>query len=105
LAIANVDEWAGESRLDMSLQITYCLGGMDEFERTGIYPRKLFVFDQNLSKRWWRKISEEKNSGELKLGNRIIYKYSVSVDLEEISIFDQNGALVEDCLIIIAMRD
>lgn len=105
MVIANADEWASKSRLVMSLQITYCKGGMEEFERTGTYSRKILFFDQNLSKRWWRKISEEKNSGELKLGNRIIYKYSVSVDLEEISIFDQNGALVEDCLIIIAMRD
>ncbi len=78
---------------------------MEEFERTGTYPRKILVFDQNLGKRWWRKISEEKNSGELKIGNRIIYKYSVNVDLEEISIFDQNGDLVKDCLIIIEMRD
>jgi hypothetical protein len=105
LVVANVDEWAGESRLVMSLQITYCHGGMEEFERTGTYPRKILVFDQNLGKRWWRKISEEKNSGELKIGNRIIYKYSVNVDLEEISIFDQNGDLVKDCLIIIEMRD
>lgn len=89
----------------MNLQITYCQGGMDEFERTGTYPRKIFVYDQLLNKRWRRKITEEKNSGELKIGNRIIYKYSVNIDLDEVSIFSHNGTLIEDYSIILEMRD
>lgn len=78
---------------------------MNEFERTGTYPRKIFVYDQILNKRWWRKITEEKNSGELKIGNRIIYKYSVNIDLDEVSIFSHNGTLIEDYSIILEMRD
>ena len=38
----------------MSLQITYRQGGMDEFVRTGAYPRKLLVYDPVLNKRWQR---------------------------------------------------
>ena len=70
MVVADVDEWAGESKLNMALQLTYCQGGMDEFERTGIYPRKIVVYDHVLNKRWQRKITEEKNSGELKMGNK-----------------------------------
>ena len=89
----------------MSLQITYRQGGMDEFERTGTYPRKLLVYDPNLNKRWWRKISEQKDSGELKMGNKIIYKYYVNIYLDEVSIFHYNGSLIDNYLIKIEMRD
>ena len=89
----------------MALQLTYCLGGMDEFERTRIYPRKILVYDQVLNKRWQRKITEEKNSGELKIGDKIIYKYHVDIDLNEVSIFHHNGKRIEDCLIKSEMRD
>ena len=89
----------------MALQLTYCQGGMDEFEKTGNYPRKILVYDPVLNKRWQRKITEEKNSGELKMGNKIIYKYHVDIDLNEVSIFHYNGNLIEDCLIKSEMRD
>ncbi len=105
MVVANVDEWTGEGKLDMALQLTYCQGGMDEFERTGTYPRKILVHDQVLNKRWQRKITEQKNSGELKIGNKIIYKYHVNIDLNEVSIFHHNGKLISDCLMAIEMRD
>ena len=89
----------------MALQLTYCQGGMEEFERTGTYPRKILVYDPVLNKRWQRKIAEEKNSGELKMGNKIIYKYYVNINLDEVNIYDHNGNLINDCLIKSEMRD
>jgi hypothetical protein len=89
----------------MSLQLTYCIGGMEEFQKTGTYPRKILVYDQVLNKRWQRKITEEKNSGELKIGNNIIYKYHVNINLHEIRIFDHNGNLINDCLINMILSD
>jgi hypothetical protein len=89
----------------MNLQITYYQGGMNEFERIGTYPRKIFVYDQILNKRWWRNITEEKNSGELKLRNRIIYKYTINLDLDEVSIFSHEGTLIKDYSIILEIRD
>ncbi len=89
----------------MSLQLTYCLGGMDECQRTGTYPRKILVYDQVLNKRWRRKITEEKNSGELKIENNIIYKYHVNIKLHYIRIFDHNGNLINDCLINMILSD
>ena len=89
----------------MAFQIKYRQGGMLEFEKTGIYPRKLYVYDPNLNKRWSRKISEDKNSGELKIGNKIIYQYFVDIDLNEVRIFDDNGTSLEDCLITFEMWD
>lgn len=91
----------------MAIQVTYYQGGMDEFERIGTYPRKILVFDPVLNKRWQRKITEEKNSGELKIGNKILYKYHVNLDLDldEVSIYQLNGNLLNDCLIKIEMRD
>ena len=89
----------------MKLQLTYCQGGMAEFERTGNYPRKILVYDQVLNKRWWRKITEERHSGALKMGKTIIYRYHINIALNEVSIFHYNGTLVEDCLIMYEMRD
>lgn len=89
----------------MSLQITYSQGGKFEFRRTGTYPRKILVYDHVLNKRWQRKITEEKNTGELKIGDKIIYKYHVDIDSEEVNIYHHNGNLTNDCLIIIEMRD
>ena len=89
----------------MALQITYSQGGKFEFRRTGTYPRKILVYDHVLNKRWQRKITEEKNTGELKIGDKIIYKYHVDIDSEEVNICDHNGNLINDCLIIIEMRD
>lgn len=105
MAIANDYECRSESKLDMAIQLTYCQGGMDEFERTGIYPRKILVYDPVLNKKWQRKITEEKNSGELKIGDKIIYKYHVDIDSDEVNIFHHNGNLINDCLIKIEMRD
>ena len=78
---------------------------MDEFQRTGMYPRKIVVYDQVLNKRWQRKITEEKNSGELKIGNKIIYKYHVDIDTDKGNIYHHNGNLINDYLIKIEMRD
>ena len=89
----------------MSLQITYSQGGKFEFRRTGTYPRKILVYDHVLNKRWQRKITEEKNTGELKIGDKIIYKYHVDIDSEEVNIYHHNGNLINDYLIIIEMRD
>ena len=89
----------------MSLQITYSQGGKFEFRRTGTYPRKILVYDHVLNKRWQRKITEEKHTGELKIGDKIIYKYHVDIDSEEVNIYHHNGNLTNDCLIIIEMRD
>jgi hypothetical protein len=89
----------------MSLQITYRQGGMVRFVRTGADPRKILVHDPVLNKRWQRKITEEKYSGELKKGNKVIYKYSVDIDLDRVSIFHQNGTLIDDCSIINEMWD
>ena len=89
----------------MALQITYSQGGKFEFRRTGTYPRKILVYDHVLKKRWQRKISEEKNTGEFKIGDKIIYKYHVDIDSEEVNIYHHNGNLINDCLIIFEMRD
>ncbi len=78
---------------------------MDEYQRTGTYPRKILVYDQVLNKRWRRKITEEKNSGELKIGNNTIYKYHVNIKLHEIRILDHNGNLINDCLINMILSD
>ena len=87
------------------IEVEYRQGGMREFQETGVYPIKLLVRDPNLNKRWQRKITEEKNSGEFKIGQEVIYTYHVNLDKSEVRIFDNKGKLVTNCVEMHEMRD
>ena len=65
----------------------------------------IYFISNKVNKKWQRKITEEKNSGELKIGDKIIYKYHVDIDSDEVNIYHHNGNLINDYLIKIEMRD
>ncbi len=89
----------------MGLNVIYNQGGMNEYARTGVYPRSLEVYDVSLNKRWRRKITEEKNSGDLKIGKHLIYKYNVNIEEDIVTISDLNNDPIENCLILIVLND
>jgi hypothetical protein len=89
----------------MELNVIYIQGGMNEFARTGVYPRSLEVNDVSLNKRWRRKITEAKNTGVLKIGNKVIYSYHVNIEQEEVKIFDHNLNPIENFSVLYAMSD
>lgn len=103
--LADISQLVFKGETFMRLKVTYRQGGMYEFARTGEYPRKLLVYDPTLNKRWWRKISEEKNAGELKIGDKTIFRFHVDIDLQEVKIFNNNGTLIDDYEVIFELSD
>jgi hypothetical protein len=57
------------------LFVTHTMGGMMEFEKTGIYPNKLRISSMKYNYVWRIKITEESQSGMLKLKRIPVYFY------------------------------
>ena len=57
------------------LYITHTMGGMMEFEKTGIYPNKLRISSMKYDHVWRIKITEESQSGMLKIKRIPVYFY------------------------------
>jgi len=89
----------------MPLQITYSQGGRQELIRTGVYSRKLIVYDPRIKKRWTRKITKEKSTGELKLGDKVIYRYDIKINGKGFDIYDHNDELINDYEMTFVMVD
>ncbi len=57
------------------LFVTHTMGGMMEFEKTGIYPNKLRISSIKHDHVWRIKITEESQSGMLKIKRIPVYFY------------------------------
>ena len=57
------------------LFVTHTMGGMMEFEKTGIYPNKLRISSTKYDHVWRIKITEESQSGMLKIKRIPVYFY------------------------------
>ncbi len=57
------------------LFVTHTMGGMMEFEKTGIYPNKLRINSMKFDHVWRIKITEESQSGMLKIKRIPVYFY------------------------------
>jgi hypothetical protein len=57
------------------LYVTHTMGGMMEFEKTGIYPNKLRISSTKYDHVWRFKITEESQSGMLKIKRIPVYFY------------------------------
>ena len=57
------------------LFVTHTMGGMMEFEKTGIYPNILRISSMKYDHVWRIKITEESQSGMLKIKRILVYFY------------------------------
>jgi len=79
------------------LYITHTMGGMMEFEKTGIYPNKLRISSMKYNHVWRIKITEESQSGMLKIKRIPVYFYAydeTSFTIQEVV----DGVVQEDLL-------
>lgn len=79
----------------MDISVTHMMGGMQEFERTGIYPDYLIIHSTKLKRTWRIKVREEIQQGSLKRNGMIIFNYQLDdsgFKLQEVS---ENGDLGE----------
>ena len=57
------------------LFVTHTMGGRMEFQKTGIYPNKLRISSKKYDHVWRIKITEESQSGMLKIKRIPVYFY------------------------------
>lgn len=57
------------------LKVTYRIGGMLEFEKTGVYPEKLIIHSLKHKHVWRLKVRKEIQTGILKIRKEPIYNY------------------------------
>ena len=79
------------------LYIPHTMGGMMEFEKTGIYPNKLRISSMKYDHVWRIKITEESQSGMLKIKRISVYFYTyneTSFTIQEVV----DGVVQEDLL-------
>lgn len=77
------------------ISVTHIMGGMQEFERTGIYPDYLIIRSPKLKRTWRIKVRNEIQQGSLKRKGMIIFNYQLDdsgFKLQEVS---ENGNLGE----------
>jgi hypothetical protein len=79
------------------LFVTHTMGGMMEFEKTGIYPNKLRISSMKYDHVWRIKITEESQSGMLKIKRNPVYFYVCSE--EGFTIQEVVDGLVQDDLL------
>ncbi|SDG82103.1 hypothetical protein SAMN04488062_102263 [Flavobacterium omnivorum] len=51
------------------------MGGMMEFEKTGIYPNKLKISSKKYDHVWRIKVTDEIQSGVLRIKRGVVYNY------------------------------
>lgn len=79
------------------LFVNHTMGGMMEFQRTGIYPNNLRISSMKYDHVWRIKITEESQSGMLKIKRIPVYFYvcdDTSFTIQEVV----NGLVQEDLL-------
>lgn len=75
------------------ISVIHTMGGMQEFEKTGIYPDYLIIHSPKLKRTWRIKVRNEIQEGNLKRNGIIIFNYKLdgySFKLQQIS---ENGEL------------
>jgi hypothetical protein len=82
------------------VHVTHSMGGIMEFERTGIYPNTLKIKSSTFKQTWRVKVKEDRQSGVLKIKGAVVYQYSF--DEKGFSIQEVvNGIVMQDCLTVI----
>lgn len=80
--------------------VTHSMGGIMEFERTGIYPNTLKIKSNTFKQTWRVKVKEDSQYGVLKIKGNIVYQYrfdETGFSIQEVV----NGIVMQDCLTVI----
>ena len=64
-----------DESIDEQLFVTHQMGGMLEFQRTGVYPDKLIIHSLKYNQTWRIKIKKDIQEGVLKIKKVPIYNY------------------------------
>ncbi len=87
------------------LIVTHRMGGMHEFQRTGVYPNNLKIYSTKYHHHWRIKLKTEAKEGVLKLKKIPIYNYKFNEGTFSYSKFENdvpitNWVLVEQITVL-----
>ncbi len=60
------------------MKVMHCMGGMPEFDRTGIYPNYIVFSSRSLRRSWRFKLKRKVQVGVLKIKGVIAFNYKVT---------------------------
>lgn len=66
--------------------VTHTMGGMLEFQKTGIYPNKLRISSLKYDHVWHIKVTDDIQSGVLRIKRVVVYNY----------VFDEKGFRIQE---------
>jgi hypothetical protein len=72
--------------LNNDIFVTHTMGGMLEFQKTGIYPNKLRISSLNYDYVWRIKVKDEIQSGVLRIKRVVVFNY----------VFDEKGFRIQE---------
>jgi hypothetical protein len=64
------------NKLESEIIVTHSMGGMMEFDQTGIYPNTLRIKSTKLNHTWRVKVNENRQPSVLKIKKTIVYQYA-----------------------------
>jgi hypothetical protein len=74
------------NKLESEIIVTHSMGGMMEFDRTGIYSNTLRIKSNKLNHTWRVKVNENRHPYVLKIKGSIVYQYA----------FDESGFSIQE---------
>ncbi len=81
------------------LSITHQMGGMMEFQKTGVYPEKLIIHSLKHEHVWRLKVRKDIQTGILKIRKEPIYNYRFDGNAFSFQIL-KNGLAVSDWIAV-----
>lgn len=88
-----------DETIDEQLSVTHQMGGMIEFEKTGVYPEKLIIRSLKHKHVWRLKVRKETQLGTLKIKKEPIYNYKFDGSAFFFQIL-KNGLVVSDWIAV-----
>ena len=88
-----------DESIDEQLSVTHQMGGMIEFEKTGVYPEKLIIHSLKHEHVWRLKVRNEIQIGTLKINKEPIYNYRFDGNAFFFQIL-KNGLAVSDWIAV-----
>lgn len=91
--------------LNDTITITHQMGGIMEFERTGIYPNKLLIKSVKYKQTWVFRLKDGQKIGSVKKNGKVVYNFifdghQCKVQPINNGIPDSDWYLVEDMMIM-----
>ena len=77
------------------LFVTHIMGGMMEFEKTGVYPDKLTIVSFKHNHKWYIKVKGDKQQGTLKIKRVAVYEYDLTDEVFKVRVVENEMPITD----------